>query len=678
MNFSKPLIVLSIGLALAGCNSDSNSTTDKTQPAAPFDLTIAHVNDTHSSFDAVKSSFKVAKTTVYNEFGGHPRLLTKANAYKEEAKTNDDSILFLHGGDAWQGSAYFKLNDGKMNADILSQMGLDAMALGNHEFDLDNEKLNSFIGSINFPVLAANIDTSKDADLKDQTNLKPYVVYAFNGNEKELVTDLDNLPEGKQIAAIFGLVLDDMPNIAPNTGDVEFKDMVESAQSTVDMLKTKGINKVIAVTHIGNAVDLDVASKVNGIDLIVGGHSHTLLGDFTNLGLSNNGTYAKMVTNPDGKGLTCVVQAGEYAQAIGKTEVSFDAEGEITRCGGNNTLLTNDEFYDDAARDTDSKFTDQETASVVSFIEGQDNIAVTEEEAKLRAHINTKYKPAVDAAYGNVIAAVPNEINHERRPGDGGTDAHGSDVAPIVAAGQYYWASTTKVLDVLKVEGITKIDFSLVGAGGVRNSIPAGDFREGNVSLELLPFSSPMSIVPVKGLVVKNLITETVTATLKAGSHAGKFPYGGNLNYTFTETVAGTSGTLDSIEVNTGTLEIPVWTDLEDDTTYNVAINSYNATGSDGWTQLFTAQDGNSDRVDLAYVDGNLTAFPVERLYSVVVEDQTKYKVEYEAGRVLDCKDTTKEMECNTDAQAVIDYIKAEKPTLTPISNETVTLNRAE
>ncbi|EAS42571.1 metallophosphoesterase, partial [Photobacterium profundum] len=369
MNFSKPLIVLSIGLALAGCNSDSNSTTDKTQPAAPFDLTIAHVNDTHSSFDAVKSSFKVAKTTVYNEFGGHPRLLTKANAYKEEAKTNDDSILFLHGGDAWQGSAYFKLNEGKMNADILSQMGLDAMALGNHEFDLDNEKLNSFIGSINFPVLAANIDTSKDADLKDQTNLKPYVVYAFNGNEKELVTDLDNLPEGKQIAAIFGLVLDDMPNIAPNTGDVEFKDMVESAQSTVDMLKTKGINKVIAVTHIGNAVDLDVASKVNGIDLIVGGHSHTLLGDFTNLGLSNNGTYAKMVTNPDGKGLTCVVQAGEYAQAIGKTEVSFDAEGEITRCGGNNTLLTNDEFYDDAARDTGSKFTDQETASVVSFIE---------------------------------------------------------------------------------------------------------------------------------------------------------------------------------------------------------------------------------------------------------------------------------------------------------------------
>ena len=217
-----------------------------------------------------------------------------------------------------------------MNADILSQMGLDAMALGNHEFDLDNQKLNTFIDSINFPVLAANIDTSADADLKDQTNLKPYIVYAFDGNAKEVLTDLDNLPTDKHIAAVFGLVLDDMPNIAPNTGDIIFKDMVQSAQDTVDMLHAKGINKIIAVTHIGNAIDLEVASKVNGIDLIVGGHSHTLLGDFTNLGMANNGTYAEIVTNPDGKGLTCVVQAGEYAQAIGKTTVAFNQQGAIS------------------------------------------------------------------------------------------------------------------------------------------------------------------------------------------------------------------------------------------------------------------------------------------------------------------------------------------------------------
>lgn len=666
MKFTKPLIVLSVGLALAGCNSSSSD--NKTLLDTPFDLTIAHVNDTHSSFDPVKSSFKVAKTKVYNEFGGHPRLLTEVNNYKAEATENNDSILFLHGGDAWQGSAYFKLNEGKMNADILSQMGLDAMALGNHEFDLDNQKLNDFIDSINFPVLAANIDTSNDDDLKDQTNLKPYMVYAFDGNTKEVVTDLDNLPADKHIAAVFGLVLDDMPNIAPNTGDIIFKDMVQSAQATVDMLHAKGINKIIAVTHIGNAIDLDVASQVNGIDLIVGGHSHTLLGDFTNLGMANNGTYAEIVTNPDGKGLTCVVQAGEYAQAIGKTTVAFNGQGAITRCNGNNTLLSNDEFYDSPAREESNKFSEQETASVVSFIDGQENIAVVDEHEKLRQHIDTHYKPAVDAAYGEIISTAPSEIKHERRPGDNGFDKHGSDVAPIVAAGQYYWAATTEVSSIAGI----KADFSLVGAGGVRTDIAAGDLREGNISLELLPFSNFMSIVPLEGSVIKELITSTVSATLPAGSHAGKFPYGGNLRYTFTEDNAGIDGTLTSIEVNEGSLDAPDWAPLQDDTTYNVAMNNYNATGNDGWTPLFEAQRTSSGRIDLAYVNGQLTAFAVERIEE---DDNGKYKVIYK-DQSIDCDDSS--FSCNTDAQAVINYIKANHPTLEPISYETVTLERVE
>ncbi|GAL03484.1 5'-nucleotidase [Photobacterium aphoticum] len=316
-----------------------------------------------------------------------------------------------------------------MNAELLSQMGLDAMALGNHEFDLNNAKLNKFISDINFPVVAANVDTSEDPDLKGQTNLKPYVLFAFDGNTKTPITDINNLPKDQDIVAVFGIALDDMPNLAPNTGKVKFADMVKSAQATVDMLKAKGVNNVIALTHIGNAVDVDVASKVNGIDLIVGGHSHTLLGDFTNIGHDHAGTYAQMVKNPNGITQTCVVQAGEYAQAIGQLDVTFDEQGNITQCAGLNTLLTNDEFYHSPMREASSKFSADETADVVDFVEGEDNIAITAEEANMRNLIDTKYKPAVDKAYGKVIAQVPVEIRHERRPGDRGTDKHGSDVA---------------------------------------------------------------------------------------------------------------------------------------------------------------------------------------------------------------------------------------------------------
>ena len=661
----KPLAVsltaIAAALALAGCAQH------ETQPQEPFTLTVAHINDTHSNFDPTPSSFKANNLTVYNEFGGHPRLLTAATEYREAAKKNDESFLFLHGGDAFQGSAYFKLNKGTMNAEILSMLGLDAMAMGNHEFDLNNKKLNAFIDSINFPVLAANIDASADPDLKDQANLKPYVVFAFDGNEKTPVTDLDNLPADKNLVAVFGLALDDMPDIAPNTGKLKFDNMVESAQATVDMLQSKGIKNIIALTHIGNSVDRDIASRVNGIDLIVGGHSHTLLGDFTNLGMENNGPYAEMIKNPNGKTDTCIVQAGQYAQAIGELKVTFDSNGEVAACGGGNTLLSNDVFYSASSRTVNSKLNGGDTEKVENFIENEDNITITEENAGMRKVIDDKYKPAVDAAYGKVIGKVPTDIVHARRPGDKGTDAHGSDVAAIIANGQYYWVNTDEVK---KVTGMA-VDFALVGAGGIRTDIDGGEYREGNVSLEMLPFSNFMSVVPVKGSVIKALFEQTITATLPEGAHAGKFPYGGHIRYQFTETVPYKAGKLDFVEVNTGTVAKPVWQPLQNDRVYNVAMSNYNATGNDGWTPLYEAQKDSTGRVDLAYVDGKLTGFKVKNIDKV----DGKYKVNY-AGTAPQCK--TESTRCNTDAQAVIDYIANELPVITAQTHEVVTLKRAE
>ncbi|WP_217519570.1 bifunctional metallophosphatase/5'-nucleotidase [Vibrio metschnikovii] len=661
MRFNRAILASTIALALLGCSQTDKESAEQ----AAFELTIAHINDTHSSFDAVRSSFYINQQRVYNEFGGHPRILSKANTYREQAEKNNQSMLFLHGGDAWQGSAYFKLNEGLMNADILSRMGIDAMALGNHEFDLNNQKLNAFLDRINFPVLAANIDASLDKDLKDQTNLKPYVVYAFDGYAKQRFDDMSQLPADKPLVGVFGIALDDMPNIAPNTGDIQFFDMVESAQATVDELQALGIKNIIAVTHVGNAIDLDIASKVNGIDLIVGGHSHSLLGDFTNLGLGNNGMYAQLVTNPNGASKTCVVQAGEFAQAIGKTTVAFDSDGELISCAGHNTLLTNDEFYHQANRQQESAFSDDERSKALRFIERQRNIAVAAEEAALRAHIDSQYKPAVEKAYGDVIANVPQEIRHARRPGDNNSDQHGSRVAPIVALGQYYWAASDEVV---RLTGM-KADFALTGAGGIRTNIAEGEYREGDVTLEMLPFANFMSIVPVKGSVIKALIEKTVSETLPPTAHAGKFPYGGNLRYVFDETVQHQAGTLSLIEVNTGTLNEPIWSPLEDNKIYNVAMNSYNATGNDGWTPLFEAQKDQSGRVDFAYVDGNLTAFPV----SHIEEAAGRYQVHYQ-GHELNCK--ADNVVCNTDARAVVKYIAEQQPVLEALDYPVVTLNR--
>ena len=154
------LIVLMF--CLSSCSLNGKSDQDD------FTLTVAHINDTHSAFDPSKSSFIANDQLVYNEFGGYPRVFQKSNEYRDQAQQKNKSFLFLHAGDAWQGSAYFKINEGLANADLLSQMKIDTMVLGNHEFDLSNDKLNQFIEKVSFPVLASNIDVSEDEYLKDQ------------------------------------------------------------------------------------------------------------------------------------------------------------------------------------------------------------------------------------------------------------------------------------------------------------------------------------------------------------------------------------------------------------------------------------------------------------------------------------------------------------------------------
>ncbi|MCH7347445.1 bifunctional metallophosphatase/5'-nucleotidase [Aeromonas sp. MR7] len=662
MNRLRPLLLLVLCSFLFACQPGKEN--------QPFVLTLAHMNDTHSQFDPVNAELKGPifgkqgeTDTLYTRFGGYPRLLTMAKSFQAEALAKNQPLLLLHGGDAWQGSGYFKLNEGMANAELLSQFGLDAMALGNHEFDLDNHKLARFIQGVNFPVLAANLDTRDDPDLRHATNLKPFVVYAFEGNRKSPVTDLNNLPQGKQLVAVMGLVLEDMANISPNVGKLRFGKEVASAQATVDLLRQKGIHHVIALTHIGNQRDLALAAEVNGIDAIVGGHSHSLLGDFSNIGWGKTGEYAQLVTNPDGVGLTCVVQAGSYAQAIGLARVSFDGQGRVIACKGQNQLLASRDFFADPARKQVLDETRGKQAG--KFIDAQPNLVTVDEDPRLRGIIDSHYKPALEQAFGPVIATLPAALQNARRPGDNGSDSHGSDVAPLVAEGQYYWANTPAV------QALTggPVHFALLAVGGVRADLPAGELREGDAALTLLPFKNQLSVLTLTGAEVRALLTETITATLPASAHAGKFPYGGHLRYTFTETVPGKRGELTRLQWQSTEGQ---WQDLVDDQRYRVVMNAYSANGNDGWQALAHAQRQQAERLDLAWVDGKLTGFPIEK----VEQSGDQLSARYAPGQQLDCKASG--VNCGTDAASFVQYVREQRPTLTALTEETVTLLRAK
>lgn len=113
-------------------------------------------------------------------------------------------------------------------------------------------------------------------------------------------------------------------------------------------------------------------------------------------------------------------------------------------------------------------------------------------------------------------------------------------------------------------------------------------------------------MLTLTGADVRALLTETITATLPASAHAGKFPYGGHLRYTFTETTPGKRGTLTQLQWQDADGQ---WQDLVDATRYRVVMNAYSANGNDGWQALARAQAQHAERQDLAWQDGKLTAF---------------------------------------------------------------------
>lgn len=645
---NKSILAGVLALALAGCAGQ--------QPDQPFTLTLAHVNDTHSHFDPSDARLRLDGTEVYTRLGGHPRLQQYAGELRRQAREADQPLLLLHGGDAWQGSGYFRLNQGAMNADVLSRLQFDAMALGNHEFDLDNERLAAFIAGVDFPVLAANLDASRDPHLAELDNLRPYVLYAFDGHDKERIERVKDAGRDP-VVAVIGLVLEDMPEIASTVGELVFEREVEAAQRTVRALREQGVKHIVAVTHLGLERDQRLAREVNGIDVIVGGHSHSLLGDFSNLGLGEGEPYARLFTNQDGRGRTCVVQAGQHAQAMGRVQVTFTPDGRVSRCEGGNTLLADRVFYRDIRRGEQHRFDDATQQRLAEAVAAAPNIALVEEDPALRAHIDEQYRPALLQAYGQVIGHVPGLLRHRRLPVDG----QGSDVAPLVAASQLYWVNTPAV------QAVTgrRADFALLGAGGVRTDLAPGEIKEGDVTLDMLPFANALSLVSLTGRQVAGLLLETINASLPEGAHTGKFPYVAGLRYQFDET-GRDRGFLRRIEYfNQGQ-----WQRLDPDASYQVVINGYHASGNDGWNTLFEAQQVLTDRIDLAWVNGKLAAFPVARLTRT---QGGGVQVHY-INQPLDCQ--ADGVRCNTDAQAFVDYVREQRPVLTALPESGVVLNR--
>lgn len=259
-------------------------------------ITIVHTNDTHASLDEVARRAALV-TQARKELGA-------------------DNILLLDAGDAYAGTPYFTLYQGRADLWFMNYMAYDAMAVGNHEFDLGPAGLATFVEGAMFPVLSANLDFRNEASLKGK--IAPWTILTRNGVRY----------------GVFGLTTLETRSDSKPGSNIIFTSQVQSARAAVSALQAKDIKCIIALSHLGWYNDLELARQVSGIDVIVGGHSHTV-----------PDRYPTVIVQ--GAPPTLVVQAGVFNQYLGRLDVSFDQEGVVQSYNGALTPI-NDKITPDA------------------------------------------------------------------------------------------------------------------------------------------------------------------------------------------------------------------------------------------------------------------------------------------------------------------------------------------
>jgi 5'-nucleotidase/UDP-sugar diphosphatase len=387
---------------------------------ADYSLNILHFNDMHARFEPINkydSGCKPKDDLAGKCFGGAARMKTALDNRRAALGKAKANVLTLVGGDMFQGSLFYVTYKGSMSADVLNQFGVDAFALGNHEFDNGPKVLENFANKVKFPLLFANADLNNEPRLKDK--ISPYVV-------KEV---------GGQKIGIIGLTTPDTAEIANPGPTVKFTEEEKALPGIIAKLKEQGVNKIILLTHIGFRRDVELAGTIEGVDVIVGGHSNTL-----------PEKYPTMVKGPGGKSVA-VVQAYAYGKYLGEVSVAFDDDGNVKKAKGQPWLMN----------------------------------AMVEPDPEMLAYVKQAAAP-LEKLKATVIGKTSAAIDGNRKSCRADVCEMGVLVADAMLAS-------------VKDQGI---NLAIQNGGGLRASIDAGDITMGEV-LTVLPFQNALATFKLNG-----------------------------------------------------------------------------------------------------------------------------------------------------------------------------------
>jgi 5'-nucleotidase len=493
--------------------------------------------------------------------GGWARLASVTDWVRRQRK----NVALLHAGDAVQGGLYFMKYGGRPEMELLDRLGFDAMTLGNHEFDKGADFLAGFLKYTRVPILGANVHASGVPKLAER--IKPYVTLKY----------------GQERVGVIGLVTADTAFISSPGRGVRFGDVVETARKYVRELEAKGIDKIILLTHIGYGNDKKLAAAVAGVDVIVGGHSHTLLGqevqcDFGVVGLRSAGPYPTEVRGADGN-TVYVVTAWKWSRVLGQLDVSFDDGGRVVTIAPRPLLLVGSSTFSRKAQGRKVRLQPSAMVAAEDWLNSHPPAFPAVRDKKTAAYL-APFTKGVDALHEDVIGVASADIPTIEVPGasPSGLDLpHGSLLAPLVAR---------SMLEKLAGTG-RPAEVALQNGGGVRESIPAGKVTVGT-AYAVLPFGNTLVSLDVSGDRLRQALEYGVTRS------GGAFPYVAGARYT-ADMIRPEGQHITRVEVRLD----GKWRPLDPARTYRLVTNSYLARGGDGYAMLADAPG----KEDTGFVD---------------------------------------------------------------------------
>jgi len=557
-------------MAVTGCSS--NEVKEERVPAENYEVVIGHMNDTHGR----------VKEGKYDGMG-----FARVSTVMNEVRAAEENVLFLDAGDTLHGTTFATLSQGESIVKLLNAMELDVLSPGNHDFNYGKERLKELAEMADFDVVSANV-----VDKKGNHYFNPYVIKEMQGVR----------------VGIFGLAT---PETAyktnpKNVEGITFGSPIEYAEKTVAKLKEEGADLIVAVCHLGidestkeQYQSIGVVKAVDGIDILVDGHSHTALqngmqvndtmivqtGEYDkNFGLvsikvtdGNMEVAARLVTKADAMGMVkqsqVVIEEVQKVEVVekytiksgdtlDKIAVNYDVPMETlveanTGIKNPNLIYVNDEIMIPMEKEVVNVIAQKST-------EVMGGIAKDPKIVKLIQEIEAEQQKITEVEIGTTPVVLYGEREMVRR---------GETNLGNLITDSMLWK--------------TGADIAMTNGGGIRASIQEGMIKVGDV-ITVLPFGNYVITKSVTGQDILDALEHGVS---DYPATKGAFPHVAGMRVVFDESKPAGSRVVE--------VTMPSGEQIDPAKEYTLATNDFMAAGGDDYSMFKERpQVGNFEGLD--------------------------------------------------------------------------------